>query len=231
MKTKILFSLFALSTASLLAADSSPKDEITAGAKKLAQTDNYAWKAANEFASFTSTAEGKADKDGLVWLAVTYAERTTEAFLKGGKGAVKQADQEWQSFAEVENDPGPVQFLVRRLQTFKAPAEQVQDLATKVKEVKKEGETYSGELTEAGAKELLSFGRRRSDDAPAPKNAKASVKLWTKDGMISKYELKLSGTVNFGGDEQDIEGTTTVEIKDAGKTKLELPEAAKKKLS
>jgi len=37
--------------------------------------------------------------------------------------------------------------------------------------------------------------------------------------------------VSFGGDEQDIEGTTTAEIKGVGKTKLELPEAAKKKLS
>ena len=230
MKATILFSLFALATASLPAADSSPKDEITAAAKKLAQKDNYAWKAANEFAGFTSTAEGKADKDGLVWLAVTFAEKTTQAFLKGGKGVVKQPDQEWQTLAELEKEEGPIQFLVRRLQTFKAPAEQAQDLATKAKEMKKEGETYSAELTEAGAKELLSFGRS-GDNTPGPKNAKASVKLWIKDGMISKYELKLSGSVSFGGDEQDIEGHTTAEIKDVGTTKLELPEAAKKKLS
>ena len=123
-----------------------------------------------------------------------------------------------------------MQFLVRRLQTFKAPAEVAQDLAGKVKELKKEGEVYSGELTEAGAKELLLFGRRRGD-APEPKNAKGSVKIWTNDGQLSKYELKLQGTVNFGGDDQDLEGTTKAEIKDIGKTKLEVPEAAKKKLS
>ena len=150
--------------------------------------------------------------------------------MKAGKAAVKPPDQEWQSLAELENDQGPIQFLVRRLQTFKAPADQGQDLVSKTKDIKKEGETYVGELTEAGAKEVLSFGRRRAN-APEPKNAKGSVKLWIKDGILSKYELKLQGTVSFGGDEQDIEGTTKVEIKDVGQTKLELPNAAKKKLT
>ena len=230
MKAKILLGILTLVAGPLLAADSNPKEEVTGAAKKLAQRDNYSWKASSEFGSFGSSTEGKADKDGLIGLSITFGGTTTEAFLKGGKGAVKPADQEWQSLADLENEQGPMQFLVRRLQTFKAPAEVAQDLAGKVKELKKEGEVYSGELTEAGAKELLLFGRRRGD-APEPKNAKGSVKFWLKDGQLNKYELKLSGTVSFGGDEQDIEGTTTAEIKDVGKTKLELPEAAKKKLS
>jgi hypothetical protein len=229
MKTHILTGFLCLMTAVLLAADSSPKDEVAAAAKSLAQKDNYSWNSTNEFASFTSTTEGKADKDGLVWLAVTFADRTTEAFLKGGKGAVKQPDQEWQSLGELENEAGPVQFLVRRLQTFKAPAEQSQNLVSKSKEIKNDGDAYVAGLTEEGAKDVLSFGRRRSGEAE-PKNAKGSVKFWLNDGQLKKYELKLSGTLNFGGDEQDIEGTTTVEIKDVGKTKLQLPDAAKKKM-
>jgi hypothetical protein len=52
-----------------------------------------------------------------------------------------------------------------------------------------------------------------------------------KDGQLQKYTIKLSGTVNFGGDDQDIEGTMTSEIKDVGHTKLEIPDDAKKKLS
>ena len=230
MKIKILLSIVALATAPLLAADSSPKDEITAAAKKVAQKDVYSWRTTNDFNGFVSTSDGKADKEGLIWMAVTFGDSTTEAFLKSGKGAIKQPDQDWQSLADLENDTGPIHFLVRRLQTFKAPADQAQDLASKAKELKKDGDVYSGDLTEAGAKELLSFGRRGSNEA-GPKNAKGSVKLWTKDGQLTKYELKLSGTVKFGDDEQDLEGVATVEIKDAGKAKLEVPEAAKKKLS
>ena len=104
---------------------------------------------------------------------------------------------------------------MRRLQNFKTPAVEAADLSSKLKEAKKDGEIYSGDLTEAGAKELLSFGRRRTN-APEPKNAKGSAKIWTKAGALSKYELKIQGTVNFNGEDRDIDRTTTVEIKDLG---------------
>jgi hypothetical protein len=48
--------------------------------------------------------------------------------------------------------------------------------------------------------------------------------------MLSKYELKQSGTVTIGDNERDIDGTTTTEIKEVGSTKIEVPDAAKKKL-
>ncbi len=40
-----------------------------------------------------------------------------------------------------------------------------------------------------------------------------------------------SGHVEFNGNGRDVNRTTTVEIKDVGKTKLEVPEAAKKTIS
>ena len=223
-----------MAAGSLLAADSSPKDQVTSAAKKLAEGDNYSWKSTMEFGNFTGTTEGKTDKEGLIALSISFGDNTTEAFLKGGKGAVKRPDQDWQSLADLAADSGSDrghQFLVRRLQNLKAPAAEVTDLLSKAKDLKQEGEAYSGQLTEEGAKELLMAGRRRGDDAPEPKNAKGSVKFWTKDGLLTKYELKQQGTISFGGNERDIDGTTTVEIKDVGKTKLEVPEAAKKKLS
>jgi hypothetical protein len=36
------------------------------------------------------------------------------------------------------------------------------------------------------------------------------------------------GTINFGGNDVEVDRTTTIEIKDVGKTKVEVPEAAKK---
>ena len=234
MKSKILISILTMAAGSLLAADSSPKDQVTSAAKKLAEGDNYSWKSTMEFGNFTGTTEGKTDKEGLIALSISFGDNTTEAFLKGGKGAVKRPDQDWQSLADLAADSGSDrghQFLVRRLQNLKAPAAEVADLLSKAKDLKQEGDAYSGQLTEEGAKELLMAGRRRGDDAPEPKNAKGSVKFWTKDGLLTKYELKQQGTISFGGNERDIDGTTTVEIKDVGKTKLEVPEAAKKKLS
>ena len=57
------------------------------------------------------------------------------------------------------------------------------------------------------------------------------MKFWIKDGELSKYEFKVQGKVSFNGNERDVDRTTTVEIKDVGTTKVEVPEDAKKKLS
>jgi len=229
MKTRIIISLLSSIAFSLLAAD--PKEEVTAAAKKLGQKDNYSWKTTLDFGNFNTTTEGKANQEGLACLSMTAGDNTREAFLKGGKAVVKTPDEGWQSLSELENGNGRGrQMMVRRLKNFKTPAEEAANLVSKTKELKKDDDVYSGELTEEGAKELLAFGRRRGADAPAPKNAKGSVKFWIKDGMLSKYELKQSGTVTIGDNERDIDGTTTTEIKEVGSTKIEVPDAAKKKL-
>ena len=235
MKRMTVFSLATLTAASLLGAESTPSDVITNAAAKLAQQANYSWKATTEFGNFTGSSEGKCQKDGLMGLTMTFGDNTTEAFLKDGKGAVKTGDEDWQSLAELAkaaaSEPGPRQFLLRRLQNSQAPAAEAADLAGKAKELKKDGEAYASELTDAGAKELLSLSGRRGGNAPEPKNAKGSVKFWVKDGLLAKFELKLQGTVAFNGEDRDVDRTTTVEIKDVGTTKLDVPEAAKKKLS
>ena len=87
-------------------------------------------------------------------------------------------------------------------------------------------------MTEEGSKALLSLGRRPNPDAPGPKNAKGSVKFWIKDGELTKYEYNVQGKITGRDDQEiDINRTTTVEVKDAGKTKINLPDEAKKKLS
>jgi len=57
------------------------------------------------------------------------------------------------------------------------------------------------------------------------------VKFWVKDGVLSKYQYNVQGTMNIGGNDREINRTTTVEIKDVGTTKLTVPDEAKKKLS
>lgn len=231
MKTKVIIGMTLLASGLLTGAEPGGKEEVAAAGGKLAQQPNYSWKSSFEAGNFSGSTTGKAEKDGVTSLSISFGDNTTEAFLQGAKGAVKSGDQDWQSLADLaaNTEAGPRRFMLRRLQNFKAPAVESSDLANKTKELKKEGEAYSGDLTEEGAKELLLFGRRGSN-APEPKNAKGSVKFWLKDGMLSKYELKLQGTVNFNGEDRDIDRTTTTEIKDVGTTKISIPEAAKAKI-
>jgi hypothetical protein len=231
----------AMLAGSLLAADSSPKDDLTAAAKKLADAGNYSWKATIDLgpnSQFTpGPTEGKTEKDGFTWLSVTFNDNTTEGVSKGGKVAVK-SEGAWQTAEEAGEGGGggfnAGGFMARRMQNLKVPAAEVEDLASKAKEIKKDGDVYSGDLTEDGAKALLTMGFRRPGNGKAPEatNAKGSVKFWVKDGAITKYESKVSGKrPNRDGDIVDVQRTTTVEIKDVGTTKIEVPDAAKKKLS
>ena len=129
------------------------------------------------------------------------------------------------------------------LRTLKAPAAQAEDIISKTTAIAKSGDAYAGDLTEEGAKSLLALGgggggRRGgaggggAGGAAAISNPKGSVKFWVTDGMLTKVQIKLSGTrKNQDGDDVAIDRTVTVEIKDIGTTKIDLPDEAKSKLS
>jgi hypothetical protein len=127
----------------------------------------------------------------------------------------------------------PSRFMVMRLRNFKSPAVQAEEIAGNTKDLTKTGDVYAGDLTEEGAKNLMTFGGRRGGQGqpPAISNAKGTVKFWIKDGVITKYQTKVTGSMkNRDGDDMDIDRTTTVEIKDVGTTKITVPDEAKKKM-
>jgi hypothetical protein len=239
MKKLVAVGVLGFLAGSLMAADSG-KDEIKAAAQKLA-SDSYSWKstitvpegAGGQFRP--GPTEGKIAKDGTMFITMTRGENTIEAVVKGEKGALK-TEEGWQSLAELTNTSGGDQpsrgtFMARMLRNLKSPAAQAEDLLAAAKELKKADGAYVGDLTEDGAKQQLSFGRRPGGQAPEPKGAKGSVKFWIKDGTLNKIEYTVQGKIT-GRDDQEFEinRTTTVEIKDIGTTKVELPAGAKAKM-
>jgi hypothetical protein len=230
MTPKLCFSVVVLFAGSLCAADPGPKEEVQAAAKKLAEQPNYSWRTTvtvPQGAQFRpGPTEGQATKDGLAHITMTFGDNEFEVVVKGDKAAVLDEDGSWVSAAELENAEGRGRFLARFARGLSAPAAQAAELASQAKELKKEGEAISGELTEEGAKSLLRF--RRGADGPEVANAKGRVKFWLKDGSLAKYEYQVQGTVNFNGNDVDIDRTTTTEIKDVGTTKLEVADQAKK---
>jgi hypothetical protein len=230
MKTSIVFGIIALTAASLVAAESSPKDDVTSAAKALGEKASYSWKTTvavpAESRFHPGPTEGKTEKDGATRVKMTFGDNTTEFVLQGGKSAVHTEDGGWQSLSELD-DQGPGRFLGGMIRNFKAPAAQASELAAQAKELKKDGDVYSADLTDEGAKALLQF---RGGNATVS-DAKGSVKFWVKDGVLTKYEFKVAGKVSFNGNDRDVDRTTTVEIKDVGATKVEVPDEAKKKLA
>jgi hypothetical protein len=237
---KKITTCFALTmvAASALAADSGPKDDVVAAAKKLAEKDNYSWKTTITVppdAQFRpGPTEGKTQKDGVTFLTLSGRDTTTDAVLRGGKGALKTEDG-WKSLSEATQDDGgggfnPTRFMAMRLQNYKVPAAEAQDLAGKTKDLKSADGVISGDLTEEGAKQLMRF-RGRGGQGPEVSGAKGTARFWVKDGVLTKYEYQVKGSMSFNGNDMDVDRTTTVEIKDVGTTKVTVPEEASKKLS
>jgi hypothetical protein len=212
-----------------------PKDEVVNAAKQLGEKENYSWHqtvVVPEDAQFKpGPTDGKTEKDGFTFVSITFNDNEIKAVLKGDKGAATNMEGEWQSLSELANSEGPGRFMAMRFRDFKAPAAQAAMLATRTKELKKDGDVISGDLTEEGAKEMMSFRRRNGGEAPTVSDAKGSVKFWVKDGTLTKYEFKVKGKMSFNGNDIDQDRTTTVVIKDVGTTKVNVPDEAKKKIS
>jgi hypothetical protein len=226
MKQIVLCTTLVLAALPLLAADPSAKDDVIAAAEKLAEKANYSWKTTvvvPESAQFKpGPTEGKTEKGGFTYVTLSFGDNLTEAAMKGDKAVVTNQDGDWQSASELEGGEGRGRFLGRMVRNLKTPAAQATELVGVTKDLKKEGDAYSGDLTEEGAKAQFRFG--------TASGAKGSVKFWVKDGILSKYEFKVKGKVDFNGNEVDVDRATTTEIKDVGTTKVNVPEAAKKKL-
>ncbi len=229
-----------LVAASVLAADSNSKNDVIKAAQNLAQKNNYSWKTTVVVppdARFRpGPTEGKTEKGGATFLTLSRRDSTTDAVLKGGKGALKTEDG-WKSLSEASQDDGggfnPTRFLALMLQNYKVPAVEAEDLAGKTKDLKSADGSFSGDLTEDAAKQLLSFrrGAAAGGEGPQVSGAKGTARFWVKDGVLTKYEYQVKGSVSFNGNDMDVDRTTTVEIKDIGSTKVTVPEEAAKKLS
>jgi hypothetical protein len=234
MKKNILFSMMFLAAGSLMAADSNPKDDVKAAATALGNAANYTWHQTVEVPADSQfkpgPTDGKTEKGGYTTLSVTFNDNTSEAVIKGTNVAVK-ADNGWQTPAEARANGGggfsPGGFIVRMAQNLQKPATEAAKLADTAKDLKTGTNGISGDLTEDGAKTLLTF--RRGGSA-AVTNPKGTVTFWINGGKLAKYQYHVTGNVDFNGNSMDVDRTTTVEIKDVGATKIEVPDDAKKKL-
>jgi hypothetical protein len=234
MKRHLVFSLTVIAASSLLAADSTPKDDITSAAKKLGDQPNYSWRTTivvPEDAPFKpGPTDGKTEKDGVTWVSMSMFDNKMQAVLKGDKGAATQ-EGAWKSLDEIEKQQGFARMPAAIVRNLKLPAKEAAELASFAKELKKEGDVYASDLTEQGAKTLQTWRPLAGSEGPTVSDATGSVKFWLKNGALTKYEFKLKGNISFNGNEFPNDRTTTVEIKDVGTTKLEVPEEALKKSS
>lgn len=119
--------------------------------------------------------------------------------------------------------------LLRLPAGINLPHEELGIIVANYTNLHSDGSVADGTLTEIGVDLLLV--PPGSNDTP-PEEGKGTFRLWIKDGMVTKYEVKLSGKTAPGG--RTVSGgfaeTITVEFKNVGTTTFEVPDAAKHRL-
>jgi len=233
MKTFLLF--FSIATLARIGCSADALQKVTEAAKQVGSKPNYSWATMTREGDGSpgklGPIQGKAEKDGVTFLEFVVGGVPVEVCMKDKKGAAK-ALEGWQTFDEIARTSGTAAAVVRFLRIYKAPVAESTDLASNTKGLKEEEGVFSGELKEEVVKELLLFGvrRREGEEPPKTSDAKGDIKFWIKEGALTKYEIKVQGKVAIGDRENEINRTTTVQIKDAGTTKIDVPPEALEKM-
>ena len=224
----ILIGTMVILAGSVIAANAEPKDDVTDAVKKLADGGNYTWTTTVEAQFGAGTTKGKTDKSSGTSYTQQIGDNSIDVAIVNGKAAIK-ADDGWKTAEDVAaNGQGMMRGMATRLQTYKTPADQAATYIDKIDNIQKTDDGYSADLTPEMVKLLATFGRRGGNGAaPEITDPKGSIKIWIKDGAISKTVVTFTGTMSFNGNDRPIDRTTTTEYSDVGSTKVQIPDDAK----
>ena len=115
--------------------------------------------------------------------------------------------------------------------TLNRPHEEIAVIIAGSEDMKADGEVISGRLTETSAQLLLVHAGQKD---LTPLRASGTFRLWVKDGALVKYETNLEGVLQLetpaGRREYTVHQTATTSVSNVGTTKVDVPEAARKKL-
>jgi len=222
--------------ASLLSAWADPKDDVTSAAQKLSAADNYTWQTTVVVPADSRFKPGPTDgklQGGMIDVKMSRGDNHTEFITSGTNTVITDPDDgSWEKLSDVDTS-GFGRFLVMMVQNFKAPGAQATDLLanTDAGSLQQSGNSYSGTLTEEGAKKLMTFGRgRRGGNGPSISNPSGTVTFTVDGGQLTKFEYHVKGTMSFNGNDRPVDNDTTVTISAVGATKINVPDDAKKLL-
>ncbi len=111
------------------------------------------------------------------------------------------------------------------------PHEEIAIIVSGASDMKEEGGVISGRLSETAAKLLLVHDGQKD---LTPLQAGGTFRLWVQNGALVKYETKLEGVVRSesgaGRGDHPVHQTAVTTISSVGTTKVEVPDAARRKL-
>jgi hypothetical protein len=231
------------------------KEAVEKAVAKAVAYESYAFKGETEFQSQFGNLPGQVPSlDGKYQKDVGLHVKTErgEFFRKGDRILVKQGQGDWTDVAQLQapappadappkkRGPRGVGFAQMMIRNFKAPHDDLKDLARNFKEVKKQEKTekigdvectvYGGDLTDEAMKGSP-LGRMLGMFGGAGAELKGSGRIFIDGtGSVMVYEITTKATVELQGNQIDFAMIRRSEISDVGKVKVEIPEGVQKLL-
>ncbi|HWA10912.1 MAG TPA: hypothetical protein VG838_15840 [Opitutaceae bacterium] len=236
----------------------SPTDAAIVAAMKLADQPGYSWTATVVRDARSYTIEGKTLVGGYTQVTVPAniampanpgmrgqvgrgsSDSEVLAIFKDDEKHVVETAEGWLTPEELASRPtartgsGRRRGLVNDLPlkfAVSLPHEDIGIIIASCAGLRVDGDIVSGQLSDTAARLLL---LPPGQDEVTPVQAAGAFKLWISNGMLSRYEVQLTGIVTVGpargGKNVKTTQTVTVDLKDVGTTRLTVPPEAKAKL-
>ena len=248
MKALMAFAALAAFAGSAWADD---KEDLLAAAKKTSALKNYSFKGKTTFEppALAGAPVQESPFEGQVDLAEgTRILTDSQEIVRLGEKTAIRPRSGWQVIDEGRGPgggPNPGRMtgalgLLAGLRPPRAPHEDMKDLGPKLDKVskaeKREGvggidcDVYSFELTAEGARSAFPGGGMAGRPGAERGNAKfkGCGKAWVGGDGIVKLDLASSLSTAFNGNEFEVTSFRSVSLFDLGKTRVEIPEEARK---
>ncbi len=214
-----------LALASAARADDKAAEALKAALGKTTAASGYGFTQEEAGGGPNAQVEAKYEKGQPLWCKA----EGLECFKRGEEVAYKQGDEWLRSKRGTLSDPLRVLGAIAKVRGVILPHEELAGFEKNLKDVKKAAkedgaDVYAGDLTDEAAKKLVRPSLREVARG-------GTAKLWVNgDGVVTKYTITVPVRGRLGNAEIDGTTTRTMTLGGLDKTKVEVPEAAKKAL-
>lgn len=242
-----------LSFASFSAAN--PKEDLAAAIDKIFNAPTYAWTATTEMANAPfpgAKSEGVAEKDGYTVVTRTMNGTTTQSVAKGNRLVTRNREGDWLTPDEMrarfggargpnsggspttrapDGQTSGVRVSAGFMTESMSPATRAKFLVPKLADLKlSDGALVATVAGDAAQTWFTPNGA--STPKFGPKYSAATVKFWLKENELTKYSLSYTAKITRpDGEETEVNTTMVIDFKNVGTAKIEVPAAAKQKLT
>jgi hypothetical protein len=205
-----------------------PLDEVV---PRLQALPNYSWTVTTELpgAPFqVAPRSGSADTNGVV---VLQSEGGRHRLVSQGEVRFLKVGKDWQSVKSVGAVPAPAD---RDLWNARTPLAEWQGWSRQLTDLKRESDgslvgILDAELVRAALTNALA-GRTPGGHSPGIDAKPGQVQVWLEDGLPQRYRVTLPARISLPFGSRHVEWVSTTELKDLGRTRVELPPEVRPRL-